>query len=113
MAVAAPGSGSSTDAAASGASEFYSSGSGTTTDNSGAVSEGPGASAVAAVTSGLLEAQAEMYGDGPVTCPPLLGVEEASQRAAAAHVEPFLEPWGKVRGWALCWDAGRRLRQCL
>ncbi|GFR47425.1 hypothetical protein Agub_g9046 [Astrephomene gubernaculifera] len=63
---------------------------------------GSGTTGSAAVSDGarsLREAQEEMDEDGPVTCPPLEGVEEAAQRAAvaaAAHMAPFVPPTGKV-----------------
>ncbi|GIL85509.1 hypothetical protein Vretimale_13370 [Volvox reticuliferus] len=88
--VAANGGG---EAANSGALEGCNCGTATKLGDSGATSDnGPAAS--------LREEQAEMDVDGPVSCPPLRGVEEASQRAAAvaaaSHITPFVAPSGKV-----------------
>ncbi|GIL62360.1 hypothetical protein Vafri_16524 [Volvox africanus] len=80
-------------AGSSGASEGCSCGTSTKMDDSGATSDsGPAAS--------LRDEQAEMDVDGPVSCPPLRGVKEAAQRAAAvaaaSHMPPFVAPCGKV-----------------
>lgn len=85
------------DTAACGGSQL--SASDTAAGATGSSGSGPGSDG----GHSLAEAQAEMHEDGPVTCPPLLGVEEAAARSAAVAgcsgggaAAPFVPPSGKV-----------------
>lgn len=87
------------DAAGSGCGGSQLSASDTAAGATGSSGSGPGSDG----GHSLAEAQAEMQEDGPVTCPPLLGVEEAAARSAAVAgcsgggaAAPFVPPSGKV-----------------